>query len=55
MKTHLELHSKPAYPTYDSEFPWYRWKVNLPYSDITNNINSKIAARYKANSKIFRL
>lgn len=41
----------PAYPTYDSEFPWYRWKVNLPYSDITNNINSKIAARYKANSK----
>ena len=39
----------PAYKTYDSEFPWYRWKLTLPYSVITNNVNSKIGARYNAN------
>ncbi len=40
----------PSYPTYDSEFAWYRWKVTLPYSEITNNVNSKIEGRYNANS-----
>ena len=36
-------------PTYDSEFAWYRWKTTLNYNELTNNINSKIAARYSAN------
>ncbi len=35
--------------TYDSQVAWYRWKVTLPYNEITNSINSKIAGRYNAN------
>ena len=39
----------PVYQTYDSEFAWYRWKVNLPYDALTESINSRIASRYNAN------
>lgn len=39
----------PTYQTYDSEFAWYRWKVNLPFKELSNSINSKIGSRYKAN------
>ena len=39
----------PSYQTYDSEFAWYRWKVNLPLKELSKSINSKIGSRYKAN------
>jgi len=40
------------FPTYDSEFDWYRWTTTLQIQDIQNNINERLAARYHANPKL---
>ena len=40
------------FPTYDSEFDWYRWNTTLNIQDIQNNINQKLAARYNANPNL---
>lgn len=32
-----------SYDTYDSEYPWYRWNVNLTLEELTNVINSHLA------------
>ncbi len=40
---------KPEYDTYDSEFPWYRWKVTMTKDELTKTINQSLSSRYKAN------
>lgn len=40
------------FPTYDSEFDWYRWNTTLNIRDIQNNINERLAARYNANPNL---
>lgn len=42
---------KPEHKTYDSEFAWYRWKVEISLKELSKTINSKIRARYEANPK----
>lgn len=40
------------FPTYDSEFDWYRWNTTLNIEDIQNNMNKKLASRYQANPNL---
>lgn len=40
--------------TYDSGFGWYRWKVTIDADDIRENINEKLAKRYKANPEFIK-
>lgn len=37
------------FPTYDSSFQWYRWKVTIEASDIKKVIDANLANRYNAN------
>lgn len=41
--------TKPGFTTYDSEFPWYRWKVTISKADLKASIDKSLAARYNAN------
>ncbi len=40
------------FPTYDSSYNWYRWKVTIDAKDIQNTIDQKLASRYKANPSL---
>jgi stage II sporulation protein D len=40
------------FATYDSGFLWYRWHVTLDAKAIKENINQKLAGRYKANPEL---
>lgn len=42
------------YSTYDSGFGWYRWNVTIGADDIRENINDKLAKRYKANPDLIK-
>lgn len=42
------------YKTYDSDFAWYRWHTKVSLKDIQNTIDSKLQARYTANSKLIQ-
>ena len=44
--------SEADYPTYDSEFNWYRWKTTLDIKEIEANIDKKLSYRYNANPKL---
>jgi stage II sporulation protein D len=35
--------------TYDSEFPWYRWSVNMTYDNLTNSVDKNLSSRYNAS------
>lgn len=35
--------------TYDSEFPWYRWTVNMTYDNLTNSVDKNLSSRYNAS------
>lgn len=41
--------TKPVFATYDSEFPWYRWKVTISKADLKKSIDKSLGARYNAN------
>lgn len=41
--------------TYDSDFPWYRWKVKLSYKNITKVINATLQTRYQANPNLIQV
>lgn len=42
------------YTTYDSGFNWYRWNVTIDAKDIKNNIDDKLAGRYRANPELIK-
>lgn len=42
---------KPEVVTYDSQFPWYRWKVTIDLEDIKKSIDKNLEQRYNANPK----
>ncbi len=35
--------------TYDSEFPWYRWTINMTYDNLTNSVDKNLSSRYNAS------
>lgn len=35
--------------TYDSEFPWYRWTVNMTYDNLTSSVDKNLSNRYNAS------
>ncbi|MDF2473169.1 MAG: putative rane protein [Anaerocolumna sp.] len=39
----------PEVITYDSEFPWYRWKVTITLEDVKKSIDKNLEQRYNAN------
>lgn len=39
---------KSEYETFDSKYPWYRWKVSMSYDHISKVINQTLKARYDA-------
>lgn len=41
-----------TYQTYDSETPWYRWKVSIAAETLEKNIEERLANRYEANPKL---
>ena len=41
-----------TFQTYDSDFPWYRWRVSIASKDLENVINDTIASRYEANPEL---
>ena len=40
------------YKTYDSEYPWYRWKVTFDLSQLTKSINDQIGTMKAENVQI---
>lgn len=38
--------------TYDSDFPWYRWRTTISYKKISHYINTNLASRIKANPSL---
>jgi stage II sporulation protein D len=45
---------KPAVTTYDTEFPWYRWKVTISLEDLKKSIEQNIVERYNANPALIQ-
>lgn len=45
---------KSPVKTYDSNFAWYRWKVNIKAEDLKKVIDKNLASRYKANSSLIQ-
>ena len=43
-----------SYDTYDSAFSWYRWYVTIATADIRNNLDEKLAGRYRANPELIK-
>jgi len=41
---------RTGYKTFDSEYPWYRWKVTLTLEDLTKTINSNIQSVSEAGN-----
>lgn len=37
------------YKTYDSEYPWYRWKVSISGDDLKTSVDKNLSARYEKN------
>lgn len=37
------------FPTYDKQFQWYRWNVEIPVKEIKKNIDQKLSNRYDVN------
>lgn len=46
--------TKNLYETYDSEFPWYRWKVKVSIEDLKKTIEKNLADRYSANPQLIQ-
>ncbi len=44
----------PKEDTYDSEFPWYRWKVTMSLSNLQKSIEKSLESRYNANSELIQ-
>lgn len=40
------------YKTYDSEYPWYRWKATMSLKQLTSSINSQIGTLTSANVQV---
>lgn len=40
------------FPTYDSIYNWYRWKVTIDAKDIKKVLEDKLSARYQANPNL---
>lgn len=40
---------RTGYKTFDSEYPWYRWKLTMTLEEITESINDNIASISEAN------
>lgn len=38
--------------TYDSSFPWYRWNVTVPASELKKSIEKSLKARYEVNPSL---
>lgn len=49
-----EFIKKSKVKTYDSEFAWYRWKVNIKAEDLKKVIDKNLAGRYKANPALIQ-
>ena len=43
---------RTSYKTYDSEYPWYRWKLNMTLGQVTNAINKNIGQIKLDNVKV---
>ena len=41
---------RTGYKTFDSEYPWYRWKVSMSLEEITESVNKNIEGISIANS-----
>lgn len=44
--------NETEFPTYDSEFDWYRWNTTLHKEDLLKNIDQKLSSRYNANPNL---
>lgn len=44
----------PKEATYDSEFPWYRWKTTISLSNLQKSIEKSLESRYKANPDLIQ-
>lgn len=44
----------PKEATYDSEFPWYRWKTTISLSNLQKSIEKSIESRYNANPELIQ-
>lgn len=59
-QTNMNLMDEPTfdafirtnYSTYDSEYPWYRWKVTFTLEQLTGSINNQLGTIKKENIKI---
>ncbi len=47
----FETFIKTGYKTFDSEYPWYRWEVEMTLEDITKSINESISVISENNIK----
>ena len=50
--TFREFLENNTYKTIEEKFAWYRWKTKLTYTDITNNVDTYLRARYNANPEL---
>lgn len=47
-----EFLEKKTEKTIEEEFAWYRWKTELSYEEIKENLESKLQQRYEVNPKL---